>query len=198
MIDTIAELSREQGFYKSRLPPFSPEEKELIKGTLDVMVLIYKSTYLVVDHFDVEFPPSAQKDVQIERSVKKEWVDPNSFYTSTPWGFRKTIKYVWDNYGQPVIAIASACYGAYDDSLDDKSRINQLRQFFEQVSLVINEDRVDLQYFSVWSLIDSFFFQYAYTAQFGLYHVNFNDPARPRTAKQSAKYYRKIIKTREL
>ncbi|CAH1124550.1 unnamed protein product [Ceutorhynchus assimilis] len=196
MIDTIAELSEIQNFPQSRLPPFTEEEKVLIKGALDLMVLVHRNTYLVVDHFDDSFPPTAQKDVQITRFIDQEWNDTNSFYTTTPWGFREAVKYVWDNYGQPEIAISHATYGAYEDSLNDDFRIHRLQQFLQEVTRLIHEDGVNIKYFSMWSLIDSFFFQYAYTAKFGLYHVDFNNPARPRTPKQSASYYRTVIETR--
>lgn len=33
---------------------------------------------------------------------------------------------------------------------------------------------------------------------FGLYHVDFNDPERPRTKKASAKYFKELISKRKL
>jgi hypothetical protein len=42
--------------------------------------------------------------------------------------------------------------------------------------------------------MDNFEWTQGYLEKFGLYHVNFTDPARPRTAKDSAAYYAEIIR----
>jgi lactase-phlorizin hydrolase len=37
-----------------------------------------------------------------------------------------------------------------------------------------------------------------YREKFGIFYVNFSDPARPRNAKDSATVYREIIRTRQI
>lgn len=37
---------------------------------------------------------------------------------------------------------------------------------------------------------------YTFSAKFGLYNVDFEDPERPRTIKASGKYYKKVAETR--
>lgn len=42
--------------------------------------------------------------------------------------------------------------------------------------------------------MDSFEWLKGYTVRFGLHHVNFNNPNRPRTPKRSAHYYYQVMK----
>lgn len=37
-----------------------------------------------------------------------------------------------------------------------------------------------------------------FSEKFGLYHVDFNDPNRKRTAKKSAKWYKKTVNERRI
>lgn len=54
-------------------------------------------------------------------------------------------------------------------------------------------DGVNLQGYSAWSLMDNFEWLRGYTVKFGLYHVDFENENRPRTARISAAYYTELI-----
>lgn len=55
---------------------------------------------------------------------------------------------------------------------------------------------VDLRGFLVWSLLDSFEWAAGYTQRFGLVSVDFTDPARPRTPKQSYRWLQEVLSSR--
>uniref|UniRef100_A0A3Q3GLX2 Lactase n=1 Tax=Labrus bergylta TaxID=56723 RepID=A0A3Q3GLX2_9LABR len=57
----------------------------------------------------------------------------------------------------------------------------------------IHLDGVNVQRFTVQSLMDSFEGPQGHSERFGLHHVDFDLPDRPRTPKQSAYFYSKII-----
>jgi len=42
--------------------------------------------------------------------------------------------------------------------------------------------------------MDNFEWVFGYTQRFGLHHVDFDDPSRPRTAKASAKFYADLVR----
>lgn len=54
-------------------------------------------------------------------------------------------------------------------------------------------DGVNLRGYFAWSLMDNFEWLRGYTVKFGLYHVDFEDVNRPRTARISAGYYTELI-----
>jgi hypothetical protein len=57
----------------------------------------------------------------------------------------------------------------------------------------IRLDNCTVKGFFAHTLIDGFAAEMGYSEKFGLYHVDFNDPNRKRTVKDSATYYRKLI-----
>ena len=55
-------------------------------------------------------------------------------------------------------------------------------------------DGVNIKGYFAWSLMDNFEWAEGYREKFGLYEVNFDDPERPRTPRESAKTFAGIIK----
>ena len=47
--------------------------------------------------------------------------------------------------------------------------------------------------YTAWSLMDNFEWNQGYSQTFGLYLVDFSDPARPRTPKDSVSFFNKLI-----
>ena len=57
----------------------------------------------------------------------------------------------------------------------------------------IDQDGCNVIGYTAWSLMDNFEWEMGYVERFGLHYVNFSDPARPRTPKESSKFYRQVI-----
>ena len=54
---------------------------------------------------------------------------------------------------------------------------------------------MDIRGYYCWTLLDNFEWAEGYNERFGLFHVDFTDPERKRTAKESVKFFREITST---
>ena len=56
------------------------------------------------------------------------------------------------------------------------------------------EDGCNVISYTAWSLLDNFEWGSGYSEKFGLHYVDFNDPDRPRSVKESARYFSQLIR----
>lgn len=63
---------------------------------------------------------------------------------------------------------------------------------FYWFSAAIHIDRCDVRGYTAWALLDDFEWNIGFNEKFGFYHVDFNDPGRKRTPKDSAIWYRSV------
>ncbi|KAJ8973913.1 hypothetical protein NQ317_000458 [Molorchus minor] len=135
-----------------------------------------------------------------------------------PWGLQKLLKWIKKNYKDPELLITENGYSDCDGSLNDDKRIFYIREYLSSALDAIYEDGVKLTGYTVWSLMDNFEWFSGYTRahdvtrdeaggttsdethqeKFGLYYVNFSSPERTRIPKDSAVFYRDVIKNRSL
>ncbi|XP_063932893.1 myrosinase 1-like [Zophobas morio] len=197
MIDRIAERSKQEGFSKSRLPEFTTDEIEYIKGTYDFLSLNTYSTYLV--NWTEEYPignPSWDADISVTTYQDPSWIGSTSpTLDIVPWGMQKVLSWIDQTYNHPEIFISENGYADNGD-LNDSQRIDFLSQYLSNVLLAIFDDGVNVTGYTVWSLIDNFEWLLGYTAKYGLYQVDFDSPNLTRTIKESGEYYNNVIVTK--
>jgi beta-glucosidase/6-phospho-beta-glucosidase/beta-galactosidase len=85
MIDRIGELSRQQGFSKSRLPHFTADEVKMIHKTSDFFGINSYTSVLVTPNDDVKNPgkhaiPSFQHDMGTIESQDETWPKSGSVW----------------------------------------------------------------------------------------------------------------------
>lgn len=80
---------------------------------------------------------------------------------------------------------------------EDTERVEYFNSYLESVLKAINEG-CNIKGYIAWTLIDSFEWSSGFTETFGLYHVDFNSPQKTRSAKMSAKVYKKIVETNQI
>ncbi|KAL1512859.1 hypothetical protein ABEB36_002372 [Hypothenemus hampei] len=186
MIDRIANRSAQEGFARSRLPQFTQEEIDYINGTHDYFALNTYDNYIAKNDEQNITNPSYWFD------VGASWVN-NTYY---PEGFRKLLNFINDRY-QPESIMITENGLITGDYLEDDDRIAFLRGYINSLLDAIEEDKINIVGYTLWSLMDDFEWG-SYNFRFGLIRVNFTDPNRARTWKNSGYWYKNILETRIL
>lgn len=82
-----------------------------------------------------------------------------------------------------------------DGKVHDSERIEYLRDHLIEVAR-LNENKMDIRGYFLWSLLDNFEWAYGYSKRFGIIYVNYK--TNERVFKDSAIWYKNLIKTRSL
>ncbi|XP_018320189.2 myrosinase 1-like [Agrilus planipennis] len=196
MKEYIGNRSAIQGFSRSRLPQFTSDEIEYIRGTSDFFGINHYSTALVEYSPATDNVVSNNNDMEIVMFRNSSWpIDAAGRDPIVPWGIRKLLAWIKNTYNSPSIHITEN--GCPDNGgLDDDVRVSYYGSYLEAVLEAINEDNVDVRSYVAWSLMDNFEWRFGYTYRYGIHFVNFTDPDRPRTAKRSATFYKNVISSR--
>ncbi|CAG0891178.1 unnamed protein product [Cyprideis torosa] len=73
-------------------------------------------------------------------------------------------------------------------------RVFYYKHYINNVLKAIKVDGCNVKGYTAWSLMDNFEWAEGYVERFGMHYVDFNDPNRPRTQKNSAKWYAELIR----
>ncbi|XP_041662215.1 lactase-phlorizin hydrolase-like isoform X2 [Cheilinus undulatus] len=191
----IRDRSLAAGLPKSRLPEFTPEEIQRIKGTYDYFgfnhyttVLAFPVEYGNLQHYDADRGAGTIAD--------RTWLDSGSSWLKvSPFGFRRILNFIKENYGNPPIIITEngiSERGPVD--LDDFHRGYYYHEYINQVLKAYRLDNVDIRGYTAWSLMDNLEWATGFSERFGLFYVNHSDPNLTRVAKTSVSRYATIIR----
>ncbi|XP_035753771.1 lactase-phlorizin hydrolase isoform X2 [Egretta garzetta] len=192
----VGNRSELQNLPSSRLPVFTAEEREYIRGTADVFCF---NTYTskIVTHATTQLRPfSYEYDQEILTKVDSSW--PSSAiagHRAVAWGLRRLLNWIKEEYGNPPIYIMENGVGIKTKSdVDDNTRIFYYKTYIDEALKAYKLDGVNLRGYNAWSFMDNFEWLNGYDPKFGLHQVDFDNPNRPRTPKRSAVYYAEIIR----
>ncbi|XP_045457592.1 lactase-phlorizin hydrolase-like [Melitaea cinxia] len=198
--DRIAIKSLAQGFPRSRLPLFTPEEVELIKGSSDFYGLNHYSSYVVYRNDSVNGyynSPSQLDDLGAVLYTNSTWESANnSWLKVVPWGFYKLLTKIREDYNNPPILITENGFSTRN-GLEDDRRVAYYRDYLDAMLNAVEEGS-DIRAYTAWSLMDNFEWMDGYGDRFGLYEVDYDSPERTRTPRKSAYVYKEIVRTRTL
>ncbi|XP_053127995.1 lactase-like protein [Hemicordylus capensis] len=179
----------------SRLPTFSAQEKRYIKGTADFLGINHFTTYYVSQRNFSSDELSYFTDRDLVELVDLRWPGSGSRWLySVPWGFRRLLNFVKARYGNPLIYVTE---NGISEKLQyaqlcDEWRTDYLKGYINEM-LKAMKDGVNIQGYTVWSLLDKFEWNQGYSERFGLYYVDFESQNKPRYPKASVHYYKNII-----
>ncbi|KAK9721942.1 Glycosyl hydrolase family 1 [Popillia japonica] len=193
--------SQAEGFQRSRLPSFTQEEIELLKGSSDFLGLNHYSSYECARLTTDETTPSFINDMGVSYTQPDTWEAGASFWLKVyPDGIRKLLNWIKTRYGNPEVMITENgfSYAGNEQDLQDCRRVNYYNVYLEAILAAIVEDECNVTAYTAWSFMDNYEWLRGYTQRFGLYYVDFTDDDRPRTPKMSSRVYSNIISTRAI
>ncbi|XP_033626286.1 cytosolic beta-glucosidase-like [Asterias rubens] len=196
MKEYVANVSRLQGLTTSRLPTFSESEKRLIAGTFDFFGLNHYTTSYV-NHKSTAHPRIASFMLDYDMEISKDDAWPkaaSSWLSIVPWGMRRLLGWIKEHYGDVPIYITENGMSQSEMDIKDELRVKYFKAYINEVLKAHLIDGVNIKGYFAWSLMDNFEWAEGYREKFGLYEVNFDDPERPRTPRESAKTFAGIIK----
>ncbi|XP_038073990.1 lactase-phlorizin hydrolase-like [Patiria miniata] len=189
----VGNKSLAQGLSESRLPVFTEEEKQYIAGTGDFFGLNAYTTTVCKDNFRPT-DPNYEDDQDVDRYQPDNWPKSGSdWLRPVPWGLRRLLNWVSQEYGKPIYITENGVSTADVAELNDTSRQTYYGAYINEVLKASVLDGVDVSGYFAWSLMDNFEWTSGYTQRFGLHYVDFEDPDRPRTQKDSAAFYAGLV-----
>jgi beta-galactosidase len=183
-----------------RLPKFTPEEQELLKGSTDFVGLNHYNTFIVADAGGKSVPPfpyansGIVEDQDIQVTTNPDWEVTDMQWPVVPEGIYKLLKWIDERYNHPVIYITeNGC--AVGDRLEngevnDQRRINYFKGYISNCHRAIQEG-VDVRGYFVWSLMDNFEWALGYQMRFGLVYIK--PGTLERVLKASALWYKDVM-----
>lgn len=199
VIDIADRRSAMQGFPTSRLPKFTDEEIELIKGTSDFFPLNTYATYLTAHQNDVdEYIESISfwTDKGTSQFFDPNWTHVVDWVDLQPLGFRKLINYVYNTYGQPEIIVTENGWADITASLNDSDRITYIKEYLSALLDARYIDGINVTGYTIWSIMDNLEWTNGFTQKLGLVQVDFNSDDRTRTPKDSYRWLQTALSTR--
>ncbi|XP_006290937.2 beta-glucosidase 8 isoform X1 [Capsella rubella] len=176
----------------SRLPVFSAEESEQVKGSSDYIGIIhYMTLYVTNQPSPPIFPLNTNKVFSADVGAYMIPIGNSSSFTfkSTPWGLEGVLEYLKQSYNNPPIYILeNGKLMKHDSMLQDTSRLEYIQAYIGAVLNAIKSGSDTRGYF-VWSMVDVYEIISEYELSYGMYYVNFSDPGLKRTPKLSASWY---------
>ncbi|KAK2457195.1 beta glucosidase [Trifolium repens] len=178
----------------ARIPSFTSCESKQVKGSYDFIGIIHYTNINISDNYgalNIKLRDYAT-DMAINLIYDQDLFS-NTEYHVTPWGLEQELNIFKLFYGNPPIFILeNGQRTACNSSLLDLSRVNYFHGYIGAVLDALRNGTNVKGYFA-WSFMDVFELLDGYSASYGLYYVDRNDPELKRYPKLSAKWYKQFL-----
>ncbi|MDF3129825.1 GH1 family beta-glucosidase [Kiritimatiellaeota bacterium B1221] len=185
-----------------RLPHFTPEQSEMLKGSSDFLGLNHYTTHyasrepIAPDQMKADVGNGGdQDDQQVYLHHDPDWPRTSMGWFVVPWGFRKLLNWIKEHYGDiPIFVTENGCSVAADnkeDAVNDQFRADFVEGYTQALTQAVEEDGVNVKGYFCWTLMDNFEWTRGYNMRFGLIYCDFE--TQERTPKASFHHYAEII-----
>ncbi|GLU16854.1 hypothetical protein SLE2022_332630 [Rubroshorea leprosula] len=179
----------------SRLPSFTIQESELVRGSFDFLGIIhYLATYIKNNPSSLD---PEQRDFNTDMGVFLVPILGNSSMNElslNPWALQGVLEYFKQAYGNPPLYIHENGQNTRRNStLQDITRVEYLHAYIGAVLDAVRNGSNTRGYFQ-WSFLDVLELLDGYESSYGLYYVDLDDPDLKRYAKLSAYWYSHFLR----
>ncbi|GJN32332.1 hypothetical protein PR202_gb20832 [Eleusine coracana subsp. coracana] len=185
---------------QGRLPNFTFEQSEMVKGSADYIGINHYTTYYA-SHYINDTEKSYRNDWNVKLSYSRNGVPIGKKAYSdwlyvVPWGIYKAVMWTKEKFNNPVIIIGENGVDqpgneTLPGALYDTFRIDYFEKYLHELKCALNDGANVIGYFA-WSLLDTFEWRLGFTSKFGLVYVD--RQTFTRYPKDSARWFRKVIK----
>ncbi|XP_039124074.1 beta-glucosidase 12-like isoform X2 [Dioscorea cayenensis subsp. rotundata] len=193
---------------RERLPCFTEEESEMIKGSYDFIgINYYTARYayslpLSSNDRPISYNADSYVDLRVSKLDGGLIGEPSgsNWLFVYPDGIRDLLLYTKNKYNDPVIYITENGTSELDsetlslqEALDDKKRVNYYALHLSKVEEAIRLG-VNVKGYFAWSLMDNYEWADGYTMRFGLTYIDYKDGSK-RYPKASLQWFTKFLKS---
>ncbi|KAK3042436.1 hypothetical protein RJ639_000160, partial [Escallonia herrerae] len=191
---------------RDRLPNFTKEQSELVKGSFDFIGLNYYTAAYAANIPNCPIlgskKPSYLTDSCVNITKVKDGI-PIGNETGSDWlyiypeGIRDTLLYTKTAYGNPAVYVTENGVSRRNpvENLTDSLRMYYHQQHLSMLQNFTRSDASNVKGYFIWSLLDNFEWLDGYSVRFGIMYVDYNiNPLRSakggyldRTYKSSAR-----------
>ncbi|KAL6845026.1 hypothetical protein ACP4OV_025199 [Aristida adscensionis] len=184
----------------SRLPTFSKEQSDMIRGSTDFIGINHYTSVYVSDRSNGADTELRDYNADIAATFRFSRNDPPTGQfipfnmPADPQGLQYMLEFFRDTYKNIPVYVQENGYGQlFNDSIYDDQRVEYLKGYIGSMLAALRNGANVKGYF-VWSFLDVFELLVGYHSRYGLYRVDFQDPELPRSPRLSAQWYSKFLK----
>ncbi|KAL3616821.1 hypothetical protein CASFOL_039215 [Castilleja foliolosa] len=177
-----------------RLPEFTNEEAEMVKGSIDFLGLNYYSAKYAMNidgtqHDQVSYiSDSGFFFTGVKDGIPLGEQGRNGgYYNIYPKGLPGMLKYIKLKYNDPVIYITE---NGFDENTNDSLPMSEAIKDFRRKE---QDGANNVKGYFAWSLTDNFEWASGYLVRFGLHYVDFKDKTLTRHPKLSAQWLKSVF-----
>lgn len=185
----------------ARLPIFTDEEREIVKGSSDFYGMNTYTTFFAKHHAeepDINDHLGNIEKLDTNSEGKSRGPESDTYWLRTaPEGFGKLLRWIWDRYHVPIYMTenGTTAKGEHvaappsEDVLNDTFRVDFFHSYLRELARAV-QDGVDIRSYFGWTFTDNWEWAAGYEDRFGATWVDFDSEEKTRYPKRSAYFLR--------